>query len=234
MFDAASEIAFEYGNARDAAADSDAPPRDDRFYNLLGSKRWAELPAAVQARFSKPYAPHKATVYSGFVAETRLSRVGLVLAQLARAIGGPLPFASSGYAPAVVSVIDDEAARGQHWTRTYARPGGFPQVVHSSKRFAGPTGLEEYVGCGVGMTLKLDVIEGALVFTSERYFFGTRRWRLYLPRALEPGVMTITHRPQGRPTLHGYADGAWFSFELSLVHRRFGELLYQLAYFKEV
>ena len=230
MFDAASESVLIDFNAPAPDTATAAPKGDDRFYNLLGPQRWAGLPSSVQMRFSKPRNAQVATVYRGFVAETRLSRAGRLLAQLARVIGGPLPFGSSGYAPSVVSVIDDAAARGQHWTRTYARAGSFPQVVHSSKRFEGPTGLEEYVGCGVGMTLTLDVRDGALVFSSDRYFVGTRCWRLFVPRVFAPGVMTITHRAESVER----SDGEWFSFELSLVHSRLGELLYQLAYFKEV
>lgn len=198
--------------------------RDDRFRNLLGRERWDGLPVSVQRRFSKPRSSNSATIYTGFVAETRLSKVGRSLAGLARLIGSPLPLAASGVMPAVVSVIDDDAASGQHWTRTYARPGRFPQVVHSSKRFAGPTGLEEYVGYGIGMTLKLHVDAGALVFTSDRYFIGARRWRIYLPPALTPGRMTITHRAE---------NDVWFSFQLVLEHALFGELLFQHAYFTD-
>ena len=71
-----------------------------------------------------------------------------------RLIGGPLPIdRASVHVPSVVTVTEDKASGGQIWTRIYGRRKGFPQVVHSSKRFAGPTGLEEYVGYGVGMTL---------------------------------------------------------------------------------
>ncbi len=86
-----------------------------------------------------------------------MSFAGWLLAHAARLIGGPLPLSRDAHTPSVVTVTEDVAAKGQHWTRLYARKRGFPQVVHSSKRFQGPTGLEEYVGCGVGMALTIHV-----------------------------------------------------------------------------
>ena len=118
---------------------------------------WAALPAAIRRRFSKRLAGGKTAVYVGTVLETQMSRAGWWLAQAARLIGGPLPISRDAQVPSVVTVTEDVAARGQHWTRLYARRRGFPHIVHSSKRFAGPTGLEEYVGYGVGMALTIHV-----------------------------------------------------------------------------
>ncbi len=53
--------------------------------------------------------------------------------------------------PAVVSVTEEAAKGGQFWTCPYGRARGFHQVIHSSKRFAGATGLEEYLGRGFGI-----------------------------------------------------------------------------------
>ena len=112
---------------------------------------WMSLPLSIRKRFSKRLAAGDTMVYSGETLTNDMTRMGWWLAQAARLIGGPLPLVRDAHAPSVVTVTEDVATRGQHWTRLYARRRGFPQVVHSSKRFAGPTGLEEYVGCGIGM-----------------------------------------------------------------------------------
>jgi hypothetical protein len=129
------------------------------------------------------------------------------------------------HVPAVVVVTEDHASRGQIWTRLYGRPGRFAQVVQSSKRFAGPTGLEEYVGYGVGMSLTVEAREGALIFRSRDYFielFGSC-WRL--PAWLAPGDTVVTHAelPDGR-----------FSFTLQLIHPRLGHMIRQMGMFREV
>jgi hypothetical protein len=196
---------------------------DGRFRNLLGERAWLELPEAVRRRFSKHIAAGHAVLYRGRVAETRVSAIGRILSATARLIGSPLPDARAQGA-AVVSVINDPASNGQNWTRTYARPGRFPQVVHSMKRFQGPTGLEEYVGAGTGMALVLSVEDHALVFRSAHYFLSVGPVRVRLPRWLEPGRMEIIHRDLGSE----------FLFSLSLVHPWFGELVHQDAYFVEV
>ena len=197
---------------------------DLRFRTLVGEAAWAELPEAVRRRFSKCLAPDETLIYRGHVIETRLSRAGRVLSFLARAIGSPLPLTDGAIGPALVVVTEDPRLGGQSWLRIYTRPGRFPQAISSTKRFRGATGLEEYVGCGIGMSLRVTVEEGVLIFRSAGYFLELGRWRLPIPRALSPGRMQIEHRDDGL---------AAFAFSLLLTHPLLGELVHQVAIFRD-
>jgi hypothetical protein len=198
---------------------------DLRFRALIPPDAWASLPSQIRRRFSKRLAGGRTVVFVGEVVETRMSIAGLILANAARLIGSPFPTSTDSGVPSVVSVTEDLATGGQIWTRLYARRAGFPQVIHSSKRFGGPTGLEEHVGGGVGMTLTLHVEAGALFFRSARYFVKLLGRRLWLPDALTPGSLSVTHMECG--------DGR-FSFTLDVTHPRFGLLIHQRAVFREV
>src|SRR5580692_1933910 len=192
------------------------PPSDDslgdlRFRALLSDDDWAALPLAVRRRFSKRLAGGRTVVYAGEVLETRMSGSGWCLAQMARLIGGPLPTSRDVNMPSVVTVTEDVATGGQIWTRLYARRNGFPQIIHSAKRFAGPTGIEEYLGRGFGMALRIGVCDGALEFRSDSYFLAFFGRRLRLPNWLSPGIMTVTHAERG--------EGR-FEFTLEVRHPR--------------
>lgn len=199
---------------------------DLRFCTLLDDESWNALPRTVRQRFSKRVADGVSVVYVGHILEAQFSRLGWLLAQAARLIGSPFPLFSDVGVAAVVSVTEDFRSAGQVWTRLYARRSGIPQIVHSRKRFAGPTGLEEHVGRGVGMTLRVSVDAGALTFRSDRYFIESIRGhlRFYLPAWMSPGRLTVTHRETG--------DGR-FTFLLEVSHPRFGPLIRQLAAFRE-
>ena len=197
---------------------------DLRFRALLGEADWAALPQPIRRRFSKRLAGGETAVFVGAVIENRMSRAGWLMAQAARLIGGPLPVSRDAHVPSVVTVTEDVATSGQHWTRLYARRRGFPHIVHSSKRFAGPTGLEEYVGCRVGMALTIHVEDAALVFRAAHYFLQIARWRLRLPFWASPGALAVTHAELG--------DGR-FLFKLDIVHPRLGRLICQTAAFEE-
>lgn len=198
---------------------------DIRFRTLVGEYAWASLPDATRARFGKRIADCRAALYAGEVLECRMSRIGWLLAQACRLIGSPLPLSRDCGVPAVVSVTEDAAYGGQFWTRVYGRASGFPQVIHSSKRFAGPTGLEEYIGCGFGIALRTEVAEGALHFVSDHYFFGRGSLRVRFPSWAAPGQLRISHVDCNR---------GWFAFVLLLQHRLFGELIRQTVMFRDV
>ncbi|HEY0411669.1 MAG TPA: DUF4166 domain-containing protein [Allosphingosinicella sp.] len=201
-----------------------APIGDLRFGALAGEEAWSRLPAAVRERFERHIGPAATILYAGEVVECRLSRCGWLLAQLLRLVGAPLPLSRDVFVPAVVSVTEDPASGGQFWTRVYGRRHGFPQVIHSAKRFAGPTGLEEYVGRGIGIALRLEVADEALHFVSDHYFVKLGGRRLRLPRVVSPGRMRVSHIDCG----HGA-----FAFVLSLVHSLLGELVRQTVMFEE-
>ncbi len=201
------------------------PIPDNRFRQLLGSENWRKLPAAIRARFGKRVSGGQSVAYQGIVTEMNMNGFGWLLAQLTRLLGAPLPYDKSSIGqPAVVTVTEDIAGDGQFWIRQYGRKSGFPQVVHSSKRFSGPTGLEEYIGFGIGMALKVEAEEDALLFKSDHYFVSVLGLRLRLPSLLSPGALTIAHCDLG--------DGK-FLFSLNLHSRLLGTLIAQDAVFRD-
>lgn len=201
-----------------------AEPAANPFLRLLGEDSWCRLPPAVQARFSRKMIAGACVSFVGEVTECRMTRLGWLLAQAARLVGGPLPLHRDIGVPACVTVTEDRAGRGQFWTRQYGRHDGFPQVIFSAKRFVGPTGIEEYLGCGFGIALRLAVEHGVLFFLSDHYFVRLGRRRLKLPRWLEPGKLAIGHVDCG---------GGRFAFTLDLVHSLAGELVHQVAVFAD-
>jgi hypothetical protein len=198
--------------------------RDLRFRSLLGRAAWSSLPNSVQERFSKRPVGGTAVIYEGEIIESRMNRAGWLLARLCLAIGGPLPLHSDTGVPAVVTITEDAATGGQFWTRVYGRARGFPQVIHSVKRFSGPTGLEEYLGCGFGIALTVTADASALHFHADHYFLSMGRLRWRLPQFLAPGTLTISHVDH---------TGGWFAFVLALRHPLFGELVHQIGMFHE-
>jgi hypothetical protein len=202
----------------------DAALGDLRFRALLPDDDWHRLPPATRQRFSKRLADGSTAIYVGEVIEISFSRIGWWLAQIARLIGGPLPTSSDTHVPSIVTVTEDAATSGQIWTRIYARRNGFPQVIHSSKRFTEPTGLEEYLGFGFGMALRIVVDGEALLFRSAGYFVQAGGLKFALPAFLTPGALTVTHTDLG---------SGEFQFTLEIVHPRFGMLVRQMAVFRE-
>lgn len=202
---------------------SDIKRPDARFSDLVGHKAWHSLPSAVRKRFGKRLQGGASVAYQGQVVAMQMNFAGWVLAQAARLIGSPLPYDMSSVGqPAVVTVTEDIAGSGQFWIRQYGRAAGFPQVVHSSKRFGGPTGLEEYLGYGIGMALRVSVENNDLLFKSDHYFCQFFGRRLRFPRLLSPGHLIIGH--------HDLGDGH-FRFSLDLKHPFLGQLIYQDAIF---
>ncbi|MBY8825678.1 DUF4166 domain-containing protein [Sphingomonas colocasiae] len=194
------------------------------FRALLGAERWSALPAAVRARFRRRIAAGACVTYVGEVSECRMSRLGWLLANLARLVGAPLPLHRDTGVPACVTVTEDIAGGGQFWTRQYGRRDGFPQVIFSAKRFTGPTGIEEYLGLGLGVALRLAAEDGVLWFLSDHYFLRFGRLRLRFPRWLAPGRLAVGHVDCG---------GGRFAFTLDLIHPIAGELIHQLAVFDD-
>ena len=197
---------------------------DDRFRRLVPDADWDALPTDVRRRFSKRLSGTAITTYRGEIVWTRLSRSGWLLAQLCRLIGAPLPINASGPMPAAVAVSEDRTSDGQCWTRLYGRAHGHPQVIHSAKCFAGPTGLEEHIGGGFGMALVVRAEADALIFVSDHYFWQVGKLRLRLPHRLGPGATLVTHQHLGNGR---------FAFDLKVTHPLFGELLNQHGLFRD-
>ena len=208
-----------------AGTPTQTPVEDIRFRRLLGEEAWRALPHAVRRRFSKHFAETAVEVFVGKIVGARATRTGRLLAQITRLIGAPLPLDAAVGTPATVTVCEEKTTKGQLWTRVYGRSDGFPQVIRSAKRFQGPTGLEEYLGYGIGMALTVDAADNMMRFRSDHFFMCLFGRRVRIPGALLPIAVTVRHIDQGN---------GGFIFDLEVRGDRLGLLIYQAGLFRDV
>ena len=216
--------AWQAQTTDEQAEERNAALHDLRFRTLIGRVGWDALPTAVQKRFSKRLSGVAVALYRGRVVRTEFSALGWLFAQSLRLVGAPLPLSRDADVPAVVGVSEDAASGGQIWSRMYGRKRGFPQVIHSAKRFAGATGLEEYVGRGIGMALRVEPMADGLRFVSDHYFVMVGQWRWRMPRWAAPGRTIVEHHDLG---------GGRFAFDLELRHPWLGLMVAQHALFDD-
>ena len=214
---------------------------DLRFRQLFTDMEWRELPLPVRKRFGRRVQIGEAVIYKGHVEYNHVNRWGRLLNTALKLIGAPLPLdTQNAGAAAVVTVTEAPGTNGGHggqiWMRQYARQDAkrpFPQIIQSAKRFTGPTGIEEHIGGGIGMTLQPLVEDGDLAFRAQDIFWdvplpwrkqGRQKLRLTLPRWLGPNVLRAGHEELG---------GGEFAFTLLLEHKWFGKMLDQRVCFKD-
>ncbi len=197
---------------------------DLRFSGLLGLEAWKKLPDAIQKRFSHRLRAGQTAIYTGTIDQIMMSRSGRILAHALRIIGAPLPLRIETGVAAIVTVTEDGKTGGQIWSRLYTSRNNFPQITQSSKRFSGPTGLEEYIGFGITMALTARTTHKAMIFESAGYSLNFWKFRLALPHFMTPGQVTVTHED--------LSDGT-FRFTLQLVHPHLGTLVGQSGVFHE-
>lgn len=188
-------------------------------YASLVGPAWSELPVRTRARFG---VDREMVCYHGRVVASDCTSVGRFFRQLARLVGSPLPLDDT-IGPAAVVVM--ATGRGSSsWTRVYPHNGGRAQTIRSVKRFAGPTGLEEYLGAGLCMALRMRVEDASLVFESTGYSLALGKARIPLPSWLTPGKLRVCSTELATPC---------FRFTLTLCHPRYGVVLRQEAVFKD-
>ena len=71
----------------DEAVEPRRAPIHGSFRALARAADWAQLPPPVRARFEREFAPGDSAAFVGEIAETRMTNVGWLWAQVARLVG---------------------------------------------------------------------------------------------------------------------------------------------------
>ncbi len=194
------------------------------FAGLLG-ERWLFLPPATRRRFLRKIEA------GGLCPLSRRSR--------------RMPDQPGGVAAGAGRAVDRRAVAAGHGHRRLGQrkrhrrcrwPGAildaaiwsctevFHRLSTAPSALPEPTGIEEYLGLGVGIALRLEEAGSALLFVSDHYFLKLGGLRVKLPNWAMPGALTVGHMDIG---------GGRFVFSLDLVHPLLGELVHQLCVFAD-
>ena len=213
-------------DANHAVAPCAAPAvgEGELFRKILGSE-WSKLHPDIQQRFAKNPEPGKPLLYYGELSELRASVVGKLIGFISKPFiqGALIPYDDSDF-PVDIQVYSKAGSPNIYKQRVYMLKGRQPIQFTSYMAESERGEVLEYVGFGLGMKLKLHVVDGNLHFTSDGYFWDLLGWRIPLPGVLTPGKTYLRHCNEAPNR---------FNIRIEIRHVLFGTTFVQAGVFQE-
>lgn len=201
-----------------------AASEGELFKKVLGAQ-WLLLHPDIRHRFDKNPSPGEPLRYVGSLSELTSSWVGKLLGYVTYPFikGALIPFDDADF-PVDIEVYAKPGCGDIFKQRIYRLHGRPPIQFTSYMRESVGGEVLEYVGKGLGMKLRLRVVDGNLHFRSDGYFWEVLGWRMPLPGWLTPGQTDLSHCNDS-PTQ--------FNIRIEIRHALFGITFKQVGVFRD-
>lgn len=156
-------------------------------------EEWEKLHPLVKSHYDITPGTESRVVLEGEMHEVYYSRRAAPLIHTARLFGA-LVAERACTIPVTVNNTTHKSDPAMHWHRTFHYPDGRERTFVSRMVHAGGNEIIEYVRFGLGIRMALSVEDGALLFESRGFHWGSRRAGLPIHDLLLLGRSRIVER----------------------------------------
>lgn len=156
-------------------------------------EEWQKLHPLVRRHYGIAPGSTSRVVMEGQMREVHYSRRAAPLIHAARLFGALVSERATAIPVTVInSTNPDDPA--MHWHRTFRYPDGRERTFESRMVYAGGNEIIEYVRFGLGIRMAMSVMEGALLFESRGFHWGSPHIGLPIHDLLLLGRSRIVER----------------------------------------
>jgi hypothetical protein len=184
---------------------------------VLGDAAWQRLAPAVRRHYRIHDHVPETLVLQGVMAEIFHSPLIKPLLLLARTLDALVPYRGSDVPVEVCNRTDPAHPGALFWHRTFRFPEGRDSIFRSRMQAMADGEIVELLRFGVGIHLRVEERDGALVYRALRHCWQIGPWLVPIPNWLLLGDATIVEGAVSDDEL--YLD---FSIDHPLLGRTFG------------
>jgi len=187
------------------------------FQRALGNAAWNRLAPAVRRHYAMSAATAETRTLPGIMEEIVHAPIIKPLLLVAQAFDALVPQRGRDVPVEVRNWTDPAKPRTLFWHRTFRFPDGRTSIFRSRMEPGGPGEIIELLRFGVGIRMRVEESNGALVYMALEHCWKIGPWRLGIPNWALLGTATIVERAISDDELH--LD---FSIKHPLFGRTFG------------
>lgn len=135
-------------------------------------EQWDKLHPLVRRHYGIAPGSESQVVMEGVMGEVHFSRLAAPLVHTASLFGALVAERASAI-PVTVINSTRHGDPAMHWHRTFRYPDGRERTFLSRMVYAGGNEIIEYVRFGLGIRMAMSVVDGALLFESRGFHWGS-------------------------------------------------------------